>query len=380
MADLLIVFPAFLQLLGKFILTLGGCCHLAGIPAVIHHILHPVDLGFVHALHLVQVVDTQVTDGIRRIAMQVNQCLEAVLLAAVKQPVDRTLAGASDRICLAMILEKVIQEVIADDFSAGAALIAKGFCDVIEVCFQRVSTVHCFQPCTQARYNIIVQIFFIGDRDNIVGIREEHFVDHNTLIAVCTFQFISRNRSGAVVHLIHKRLQGIRFSRKKQAILVNRVPPKHTAHGIGQQRHNFITVSACIVAVFHTIRHFIAIFKYTVYRYVFIFYFRRQFILQPVNINKNTVQLFFVFFQLLEPQIALIAPSCNCFFDIIHVHNIVLCIFCHFFRRKRFAAHKRMYHKVPACFKRVPILFCPMNTLINNRSNLLLGFFCANIW
>ena len=68
MADLLIIFPAFLQLLGKFILTLGGCCHFTGILAVIHHILHPVDLGFIHTLHLVQVVDTQVADGIRRVA------------------------------------------------------------------------------------------------------------------------------------------------------------------------------------------------------------------------------------------------------------------------------------------------------------------------
>ena len=58
MADLLIVFPAFLQLLGEFILAFGGCCHLTGILAVIHHILHPVDLRFIYALHLVQVVDT----------------------------------------------------------------------------------------------------------------------------------------------------------------------------------------------------------------------------------------------------------------------------------------------------------------------------------
>ena len=50
----------------------------------------------IYALHLVQVVDAQVSDGIRRVAVQVDQCLEAVLLAAVKQPVDRTLAGTSD--------------------------------------------------------------------------------------------------------------------------------------------------------------------------------------------------------------------------------------------------------------------------------------------
>ena len=108
MADLLIVFPAFLQLLGKFILALGSCCHLAGIPAVIHHILHPVDFGLIHTLHLVQVVDTQVADGIRRVAVQVNQCLEAVLLATVKQPVDRTLAGTGNRVSLAVILEEIV--------------------------------------------------------------------------------------------------------------------------------------------------------------------------------------------------------------------------------------------------------------------------------
>ena len=100
---------------------------------MIHHILHPVDFGFIYTLHLVQVVDTQVADGIRRIAVQVNQCLKAILLSAVKQPVDRTLAGTGDRVCLAVIFEEIIQEVVADDLPAGAALIAKGFCDIIEV-------------------------------------------------------------------------------------------------------------------------------------------------------------------------------------------------------------------------------------------------------
>lgn len=138
MADLLIVFPAFLQLLGKFILVLPGCCNLMGILAVIHHILHPVDLGLIHALHLVQVVDSQVADGVRCVAVQIGQDLKSVLLAAVKQPVDRTLAGAGDRISPAVILEEIVQEVIVDDLPAGAAFIAKGFCNVIEVCFQRI--------------------------------------------------------------------------------------------------------------------------------------------------------------------------------------------------------------------------------------------------
>ena len=44
---------------------------------------------------------------------------------------SRTLAGTSDRVCLAVILEEVVQEVIADDLPAGTALIAKGFCEAI---------------------------------------------------------------------------------------------------------------------------------------------------------------------------------------------------------------------------------------------------------
>ena len=111
---------------------------------MIHHILHSVDLGFIYTLHLVQVVDTQVSDGIRRVPVQVDQCLEAVLFAAVKQPVDRTLAGASDRVGLAVIFEEIVQEVVADNLPAGAALIAEGFCDIIKVCFQRISTVNRF--------------------------------------------------------------------------------------------------------------------------------------------------------------------------------------------------------------------------------------------
>lgn len=92
---------------------------------MVHHVLHPVDLGFIHTLHLVQVVHTQGADGIRGVAVEVDQRLKAVLLAAVKQPVDGALAGAGDRVGLAVILEKVVHKVVADDLPAGAALVAQ---------------------------------------------------------------------------------------------------------------------------------------------------------------------------------------------------------------------------------------------------------------
>ena len=293
MADLLIVFPAFLQLLGKFILALGGYCHLAGILAVIHHILHPVDLGFIHTLHLVQVVDTQVADGIRRVAVQVNQCLKAILFAAVKQPVDRTLARTSDRVSLAVILEEVVQEVVADDLPAGAALIAEGFCDIVKVFFQRICTVHCFQPCTQARYNIIVQIFFISDRDNIVSIRNIALVFAAIPLSACI---------GKPFH-------------------IQRVTAKHTAYGIAQQ--------ALDVPLQVGLTH----------RHIFIFHFRGQFILQTVNVNKNAVQLFLIGFQLVKTVITFRLPLVKGFGN---CGNI---------------AEQWVFLKVPRFLKRIPIFF-----------------------
>ena len=203
MADLLIVFPAFLQLLGQFLLALSGCRHFTGILAVLHHILHPVDFGFIHALHLMQVVNPQVADGIRCVAVQINQRLKAVLLAAVKQPVNRTPAGAGDRVGLAVILEEIVQEVVADDLPAGTALIAKGFCDVIEVCLQRIRAVHRFQPCAQAGDDIIVQIFLIGDGDNIISIRNIALVFATVPLAACISQSLHVQRVAAK-HTAHR--------------------------------------------------------------------------------------------------------------------------------------------------------------------------------
>ena len=190
MADLFVVVPALLQLLGQLVLALGGGSGFTGVGGVVHHILHPVDLGFVHTLHLVQVVHTQGADGIRGVAVEVDQRLKAVLLAAVEQPVDRALAGAGDRVGLAVILEKVVHKVIADDLPAGAALIAQCFCNKVKVLFQRSCTIYGFQPVAQAGNDIIVQIFLIGNGNNIIFVREEHLVYHNPFIAVCTLQFL----------------------------------------------------------------------------------------------------------------------------------------------------------------------------------------------
>ena len=118
-----------------------------------------------------QIVHTQGADGIRGVAVEVDQCLKAVLLAAVEQPVDGPLAGAGDRVGLAVILEKVVHKVVADDLPAGGALIAQRLGNVIEVCFQRICTVYHLQPVAQACNDVVLQILLIRNGDHVIHIR-----------------------------------------------------------------------------------------------------------------------------------------------------------------------------------------------------------------
>ena len=89
-----------------------------------------------------QIVDTEVTDCVSIIAMQVNQCLETVLLTGIKEPIDRTLTRTTRGINLAMILKEIIQEIIPDDFTAGCTLITKCVCNGIKIAFKRRGIFH----------------------------------------------------------------------------------------------------------------------------------------------------------------------------------------------------------------------------------------------
>ena len=156
--DHLVIVAALFELLLELFLPLGGSGNLTGVGAVVDHVLHPVDFGLINPLHLVEVIHTKVADGVWRVAVEVDQRLEAILFAAVKQPVDRSLL-----VGLAMVFEEVLEEVVADDFPAAIALTAQRPGDEVQIFFQRVRAVDCFQPIAQAGDNIVFQILFVGD-------------------------------------------------------------------------------------------------------------------------------------------------------------------------------------------------------------------------
>ena len=95
-----------------------------------------------------EIIHAQIADGIGVIAVKIDQGLEAVLFPGVKQPVDRTLTGTGNGIDRAVVIEKVIEEVIPDHFPAGIALIAQRLCDIGQIGFQRLQPISGPEPFT----------------------------------------------------------------------------------------------------------------------------------------------------------------------------------------------------------------------------------------
>src|SRR5699024_10631498 len=75
-------------------------------------VFHVRNGGTVAALLLMHIVSADAGNGIRLIAVHIDERLETVLFAAVKQPVNRALL-----INLAVVGIEIIQEIIADDLS-----------------------------------------------------------------------------------------------------------------------------------------------------------------------------------------------------------------------------------------------------------------------
>ena len=112
-----------------------------------------------------EIVHPKVADGVRRVAVEVDQRLEAVLLAAVEQPINRALL-----VSLAVVLKEVLEEVAADDLPATVAFAAQRPGDEVQIFFQRVRTVGGFQPVAQAGNDVVLQILFVGDGQNAVPV------------------------------------------------------------------------------------------------------------------------------------------------------------------------------------------------------------------
>ena len=232
-------------------------------------------LGAVTLLLFMYIIGAQTGEKIALISVHIAQCFETVLLTAVKEPVDRALL-----IGFQVVGIEVVQEVAANHF-AGRTLAAQRVGNKLEVFFQRIIAVDLADKLHETSGNIIVKILIIADGDDIVAVRDDGLV-----------------------------LAGIPFAaRVGKSVYVQRIPPEHTTHGVGNEGDDLVAHGADIVAALHGLRHIVLAVKHTMHGHIFIRHIRRQFILQTVNVNENAVEFFFVLFELLEALFALDLPS-----------------------------------------------------------------------
>ena len=121
--------------------------------------------GAVTSLLLMHIIGTDTGNGVWLISMHIDQRLEPILLAAIKQPINRAFL-----INLAMLFIKIIQEIIPN-YIFRLTLATQCIGNEFQVFIQCLCTVNRFHEFHEQTNNIILKIFIIANRDNVVGIR-----------------------------------------------------------------------------------------------------------------------------------------------------------------------------------------------------------------
>ena len=92
-------------------------------------------------------------------------------------------------------------------------------------------------------------------------------------------------------------------------MLVQRVAPKHTAHGVGEQGDDLVPLGADIVAALHGFRNIVLGVKDAVDGDILVRHIGGQLVLQAVDVNEDTVEFFFVGFKLQKALLTFGFPS-----------------------------------------------------------------------
>ena len=287
MMDFFFVHP---QLLG-LILELGqllGQLHTAAGIGICNPAFQIGNGRAITSLLLMHIVGTDTGNGVFSVAMHIDQRFEAVLLAAVKQPVNGAFL-----INLAMVS---VKEIVPNDL-LGRTLAAQRIGDKFQIFVQCVLAVDRFHELHEPTDNIIFEILIITDRDDVVAARDDGLV-----------------------------LAGVPFAaRVGKPLHVQRIPPKHTAHGIGDEGDDLVAHGADIARALHRLRHIVLTVKHTMHGHILVRHIRRQFILQTVNVNENAVEFFFVYLKILKALFAFIFPCIIVVFQSSHIFAAILC-------------------------------------------------------
>ena len=121
-------------------------------------------LGAVALLLFVDIVGTHPGQQVPLVAVEVDEGLEAVFLATVKEPVDGPFL-----IGLAVVGKEVVDEVRPDNLSGGA-LPAQSIGDEFQVFLQGVLAVDHPDEVHELAGEVVFEVVVVADGENIVGI------------------------------------------------------------------------------------------------------------------------------------------------------------------------------------------------------------------
>ena len=169
MMDFLFVLLNLKSLFLELLLLLGQL-HALRSSGVFDGVREVVELCAITLLLLMNIVGTHPGKKVALIAVHIDQSLEAVLLAAIEEPIDRTLL-----IDFQVVGIEVVQEVAADHL-AGRTLAAQRIGNKLEVFFQRIIAVDLADKLHETSGNVIVKILVIADGDDVVAVRNDGLV------------------------------------------------------------------------------------------------------------------------------------------------------------------------------------------------------------
>ena len=195
------------------------------------------------------IIGTNTSNGVRLIAVHINQSLKAILLAAVKQPVNRTFL-----INFAMVRIEATQKIIPNHILR-LTFAAQRISNEFQIFVQCIFTVNRFYELHKQTNNIILEVFIVANWYNVIFIHSKRSIFTVVPFATCI----------------------------GKSIYIQRVTTKHTTNCVRNERAN---ISAKVSLADSDI---------------LILNFWYQLILQTINLNEDTVQFFLISFQLVKP-------------------------------------------------------------------------------
>lgn len=167
-AQLGIIVLTFLDLLLHLFQPFFRYRYFMGRMAVVDDILHTIDFIAVNPFHAVEIIGTDASYGVFIVAMEIDESLEAVFLAAVKEPVNRPFL-----ISLAVILIEILKKIVAELFPGSGAPGSQCIGEEFQVGFKVFPAKGLLQPGADEGRQVVVKVFFIGNGHNVVVVRNK---------------------------------------------------------------------------------------------------------------------------------------------------------------------------------------------------------------